>query len=84
MFQKQTKISDFPDVIHITSKNELKITLSEKLKYWILFPLKNNKLRSVLCDQVNQSSSSLTFSLVSAASMNDFLITQGKRIIDHK
>ena len=43
---------------------------AETLKYWILFPLKNGKLTSVLCDQVTQCFNSLTISFISVTSTN--------------
>ena len=69
MFRKQTKICDFLDVISTVSKNELKmIWLSRNTK--VLDSFSPQKWGTpVLCDQVTQCSSSLTFNLVSATSM---------------
>ena len=68
----QTKISNFSDVIYITSKNELKLMwFSINTKILNSFPLKNGKFMPVLCDQVTQCLDSLTIKLVSATSTND-------------
>ena len=53
---------------------------AETVKYWILFPFKSRKLAPILCDQVTQCSGSVTFSLVSATSTNDFSTIQGKKL----
>ena len=53
MFQKQTQISNFSDVIYTASENELKMMwLSRNTKVLDSSPLKNGKLTPVLCDHV--------------------------------
>ena len=82
MFQKQTKISNFSNVIYTTSKNELKMMwLSRNAEVWIFSPSKI---------EVNAYSmwsgysvlSSLAVSLVRTTSTNHFLIIRGKSIMD--
>ena len=72
MFYKQTKISDFSDVIYTTSKNELKMMwLSRNTEVLDCFLPQKWEVNACSIWQVSQCLSSLTISLVSVTSMND-------------
>ena len=57
--------------------------LSRNTEVLDCFSLKNVKLMPVLCDQVTQCSASLTFSHVSATSMNGITYTKQKNYGSH-
>ena len=71
------KIMAFILSLELFNKGQVQV---EKLKYWILFPLKSGKLTHALRDQVTQCSGSLTFSTVSMTSTNDDCTTRGKKL----